>query len=117
MAKTKSGYVYLLKSESIEGVYKVGCTRLDPNQRAKKVNYEYKSKDGIDYRFSVLDSRNVKDPFSVESLLKNNLIYWGFCNLSELFELELCETDEPGLIDRFNKIIAKAENRKKRRRR
>lgn len=107
MAKTKSGYVYLLKSQTEDGVYKVGCTTLDPNQRAKRVNYEYKSKHGVNYKFSVIDAVKVKNPYGIESIIKAYIVPCGFCMEFEVFHLSLCDFDEKELVSRFNRVIEK----------
>jgi hypothetical protein len=108
VAKTKSGYVYLLKSESEEGVYKVGCTTLHPNQRAKKVNYEYKRKENFDFRFSVIAYEKVKSPYSIENHLKHKLVQSGFCLMSEAFHISMCELEEDELLKRFYALIKEA---------
>jgi hypothetical protein len=108
MAKTKSGYVYLLKSQTCHDVFKVGCTTLHPNQRAKRISVEYKRRDGIDYKFSVIYFVKVKSPYSVESYLKAYLVPSGFCMMSEGFHLSLCDFDEHALTHRFRSLIKKS---------
>lgn len=114
MAKTKSGYVYLLKSNNQEGVYKVGATRLTPEQRCAKVNYEEKKKGNGVLNFSVIYFERVADPFFVESCIKGSILDCGMCMASEVFPIYLFNGSELGLVDKFKKIVIKATKKGRR---
>lgn len=60
----ENGFIYILKNESMPGVYKIGMTTTSPEQRAKEIS----STTGVPTPFSVVAAFHSKNPAKDEKL-------------------------------------------------
>lgn len=112
------GYVYVLSSPLMSGVYKVGCSTNDPVERARQLS----AGSGIPYPYTVAYSRRVALPFAAETALHSELDSYRINDSREFFKvplhhiitlieqhdevLEISEMDEGPLDLSFSELFA-----------
>lgn len=104
--KAKKGFVYLLKSNNVEHLYKYGCTTLTPEKRCKKIN---SGKEGI-HDFEVIASVVSKDIFNDEIKVKCDILPCGIGYLGEIFDctdFDFMHTEDL-VINKFHLILGAA---------
>ncbi len=82
---TKEGYVYILKNDSIPGLYKVGRTRRSPEERARELS----SQTGVPTPFEVAHEEYFSNCIKAEKEAHTMLNKKGFKKKKEFFEAEL----------------------------
>lgn len=87
------GFIYVLSSPMYENCYKVGCSTIDPIERARQLS----ASSGVPYPFTVAYQRKVEYPFKVEAAVHRTLEPYRLNNSREFFRHPL------------HKIIAKIE--------
>lgn len=92
------GYLYILSNGSIPNAYKVGCSREDPNLRARQLS----ASSGIPSPFTVVYSRYVVYPFAVESAIHGALDDYRVHDAREFFAAPLRHIIE--LVEQYEEI-------------
>ncbi|EPS6961202.1 GIY-YIG nuclease family protein [Klebsiella aerogenes] len=100
----ENGFIYVLKNESMPGIYKIGMTTTSPEQRAKEIS----STTGVPTPFSVVAAFHSKNPAKDEKMVheawKKNRVSSGR-EFFKLTESELSDT-----IDELNSIVGPERN-------
>lgn len=89
------GFVYILSNPSAPDLYKVGCSTNDPLERARQLSVST----SVAMPFSLVYSKRVEYPFSVESQLHLLLDQYRVNNSREFFRVPLHKIID--LIERY----------------
>lgn len=100
----ENGFIYVLKNESMPGVYKIGMTVHTPEQRAKEIS----STTGVPSPFSVIAAFHSKNPTKDEKLVHEA---WASNRVSpnrEFFKLTDAELSDT--ISELNAVVGPERN-------
>lgn len=101
----ENGFIYILKNESMPGVYKIGMTTTSPEQRAKEIS----STTGVPTPFSVVAAFHSKNPAKDEKLAHEAFSAERISQSREFFKFSENELEDA--IDELNSIIGPERNR------
>lgn len=82
-SEVTEGFVYLLSNALMPGIYKIGFTASNPDNRAREISGDY----GLPMPFEVLEYWRTKDPYIVEQRIHVALA--SYKKAGEFFEVDL----------------------------
>lgn len=100
----ENGFIYILKNESMPGVYKIGMTTSSPEQRAKEIS----STTGVPTPFSVVAAFHSKNPAKDEKMAHEAWRKERVSPNREFFKLSDAELSDA--IDELNSIVGPERN-------
>lgn len=82
-SKVESGFLYVLSNDLMPGVFKIGFTASNPDNRAAQISRQY----GLPSSFCVVKYWRTKDPYIVEQRVHDSL--WASKKSGEFFEIDI----------------------------
>lgn len=101
----EDGFIYILKNDSMPGVYKIGMTTTTPEQRAKEIS----STTGVPTPFSVVAAFHSKNPARDEKMIHEAFSSERINQSREFFRFSENELED--VIDELNSIVGPERNR------
>lgn len=92
------GFIYILSSPMYEACFKVGCSTIDPIERARQLS----ASSGVAYPFTVAYQRKLEFPFQVEAAIHRMLDQYRLNDSREFFRLKLHKIIE--LVETYEEV-------------